>query len=438
MQIDLSNLIKQNEKVAVAVSGGADSVALLYYTLSQAEKYPFKVIAINVEHGIRGQASKSDTEFVIDLCEKLGVELIKYSVDSPLKAKTEKISLEEAARNLRYDCFFDAINSGKCDKVSTAHNLSDNFESVLLNLFRGTGTKGVAGIESNFNDKIIRPFLGVSKEQIEKYVEENDLPFVTDQSNFDDDYTRNYLRLNVTPKIKEIFPEAEKSVYRFSKIARAENDYLEEQAALNLKTFTDRAEIVLPLHDALIPRCAIAAFKHLEVKKDWEKTHIDAIITLKTATNGAKANLIGGVIAIKEYDKIVLYKSNETFTDEKPFKIGKTVFGNSVIDIQVVDKPTDLKCGFYADLEKIPKSAVIRTKRAGDKFTKFGGGSKSLGDYLTDKKIPLRLRDAIPVLADGKDILFIFGIALSDKIKVDQKTEKIIKFTYEENYEQKS
>ncbi len=437
MQIDLSKFIAPNQTVAVAVSGGVDSVALLYYMLSQAEKYHIKIVAVNVEHGIRGQASKDDTNFVESLCAKLGVKLYKYSVDSLLKAKSDKLSLEEAARILRYDCFFDLISKGCCDKVATAHHLSDNFESVILNLFRGTGLKGVSGIESNYNDKIIRPFLSVSKHQIQVYAKAQNLSFVTDQTNFDDDYTRNNIRLNLTPIIKQIFPEAEKSVYRFSEIAKAENQYIEEQSQKALTLYDDCAEIALPLHDALICRCVISAFKHLGIKKDWEKVHIDAVCSLKSAKNGTTLELKNNVCAVKEYQKIVIYKSFNATSTELPFSLGNLTFLNYQLNVQAVNSQVDLKDGFYADLDKIPTSAVIRTKKDGDKFTKFGGGSKSLGDFLTDKKVPLRIRNNLPLVADGKEILFIFGIAISDKIKVTENTEKIIKFTIEENYEQK-
>ena len=436
MQIDLSKFLAPNQTVAVAVSGGVDSVALLYYMLSQAEKYHIKIVAVNVEHGIRGQASKDDTNFVESLCAKLGVKLYKYSVDSLLKAKSDKLSLEEAARILRYDCFFDLISKGCCDKVATAHHLSDNFESVILNLFRGTGLKGVSGIESNYNDKIIRPFLSVSKHQIQVYAKAQNLSFVTDQTNFDDDYTRNNIRLNLTPIIKQIFPEAEKSVYRFSEIAKAENQYIEEQSQKALTLYDDCAEIALPLHDALICRCAINAFKHLGIKKDWEKVHIDAVCALKSAKNGTTLELKNNVCAVKEYQKIVIYKSFNATAKELPFSLGNLTFTKYQLNVQAVNSQVDLKDGFYADLDKIPNSAVIRTKKDGDKFTKFGGGSKSLGDFLTDKKVPLRIRNNLPLVADGKEILFIFGIAISDKIKVTENTEKIIKFTIEENYEQ--
>ena len=157
MNTDLSIFIKQNEIVAVALSGGEDSVALLHFLLSRSSLLGFKVIALNVEHGIRGEDSLSDTNFVKELCRRLNVELICYSVDSLSKAQTDKLSVEQAARALRYECFYRAIAEGKCDKVATAHHRRDNVESVLFNLFRGSGLKGVSGITPCYDGKIIRP-----------------------------------------------------------------------------------------------------------------------------------------------------------------------------------------------------------------------------------------------------------------------------------------
>ena len=182
--------------------------------LTESKKFPFNVVAINVEHGIRGENSVKDTEFVKKFCDDNGVNLFCYSVDSLTYASENKLSIEQAARKLRYDCFFDALNKGLCDKVATAHHLSDLTESVLINVFRGTGIKGVVGIK-NYNDKIIRPFLNVKKQDIDEYLKENDIPFVTDETNLLDDYTRNRVRHFVVPEIKKIFPEVEKSIARF-------------------------------------------------------------------------------------------------------------------------------------------------------------------------------------------------------------------------------
>ena len=213
MHIDLSKFSITNQTVGVALSGGGDSMALLHYLLKESKLYNFSIIAINIEHGIRGNDSIKDTEFVINYCKNNGISLLTYSVDCKKYAKENNLSLEQAGRILRYQCFYKAIEENRCDLVATAHHLKDNFESVLFNLFRGTALKGLCGIEQNFENKIIRPFLSVSKAEIEEYLDANQIPYVVDQTNFCTDYTRNDLRLNVIPEIEKIFPNAQTSAY---------------------------------------------------------------------------------------------------------------------------------------------------------------------------------------------------------------------------------
>ncbi len=427
MQVDLNNLIKPNQTVAIALSGGSDSMALLNYMLSASKTYPFNVIAINVEHGIRGENSKKDTEFVKNYCAQKGVSLLCYAVDCLKKAKEEKLTVEQSARALRYECFYDAITTGKCDLVATAHHQSDNAETVLFNLFRGTGLAGVTGIAKNLNDKIIRPFIGVSKQEINEYLTTNKIPFVNDETNDCDDYTRNYLRHNVMPKILEIFPKAETSISRFTEIASLENDFIEQAVKSALRLYPDRAEISLPQHPAIISRAVINALRHLGVDKDWEKAHIDGAIKLCSQNNGDKADLKNGVKIIKEYDKLTLYRDDEQENMELPFSIGEHHFNGQTLKISVTNSAINLKDGLYLDADKIPRTAVIRTKQDGDIFTKFGGGTKKLSDYLTDRKIPQRLRNGLPLIANGKTVLAVFGVAVSEKIKVDENTKTIIK-----------
>lgn len=436
MQVDLFNNVKKGETVAIAVSGGSDSMALLYYMNQVADKYGIKIIALNVEHGIRGESSKKDSLFVKSYCEKNNIPLLLYSVDSIKKAKEDKLSVEQSARILRYECFFDAINNKKCDKVATAHHKKDNVESVLFNLFRGTGLKGVSGINQNYDGKIIRPFLTVDKAEIESFVKENSIPFVNDETNFNDDYTRNFIRLNVLPKIKEVFPEVENSVSRFSEIVKEDDDFLEQTATKSVKLTKTKAEIPLPLHPAIFKRAVIIALKSLGIFKDWEKAHVDSIFALSTAENGKSVSLPKNICAIKEYDKIVIFKKTEKLKKNINFAVGKfDFFGNTLIIEDVENKNCDLTLGLFADKDKIPKDSIIRFKKDGDVFNKFGGGTKKLNDYLTDKKIPLRLRSSIPVLAYKNDILIIFGVAVSNKLKVDDSTKNIIKFSYEDTNE---
>ncbi len=436
MKITLDGYIKKNQTVAVALSGGSDSMALLYYMREIAEKYPFKLIAINVEHGIRGDASKKDTEFVQNVCKNLGVELLCYSVDCTSYAKERKLSTEEAARILRYECFFDAISKEKCDKVATAHHNRDNAESVLFNVFRGTGLKGLAGINVDRSSKIIRPFIKVSKEEIENYVTENKIPFVTDESNFSDEYTRNYIRLKILPEIKRIFPDVESSISRLSEIAKDEDEFLDKLADENLIFFDGYAQIPVNLDKVIFNRAVLLSVKRLGIEKDWQKTHVDAVYKLRELKNGSRIILPKRFTAFKEYDKIILTQNNDVDDiAEIPFAIGQFSFCGSRLAVEFTDRPKNLKDGLYLDFDKIPNDAVIRTKKPSDSFTKFGGGTKKLNDYLTDIKIPLRLRNTLPVIAVGNIVFAIFGVAVSEKVKVDSSTENIIKITKEENNE---
>ncbi len=430
MFVDIKDLIIEGETVAVATSGGIDSMALLHYLSSVKSEYNFNVVCLNVEHGIRGEQSKSDSKFVKDYCAEKGIPCLFYEVNCAKYAEKNKLSLEEGARKLRYECFYDALKGGKCDKVATAHHLSDNAESILFNLFRGAGAKGISGIE-RINGKIIRPFLSVKKEEIENYVSENGIPFVVDQTNFDTDYTRNYIRHEILPKIEKVFPEAKESICRTAEIIKADDKFLTDLAENIVECGENSVKVNVDADFPVFSRATIIALKYLGVKKDWEKKHIDSAFSLTKMKNGAKTYLPMGIIAIKEYDKIVFYKSTEKDQKEFEFSDGFFFVFDKKYDIISVNFVNDLTGGLYADGDKLV-GATVRTMREGDRFTKFGGGTKSLGDYFTDKKIPLRLRNSIPLVAKDNDILVIFGLAVSDKVKVTENTKNIKKFISEE------
>jgi tRNA(Ile)-lysidine synthase len=318
------------------------------------------------------------------------------------------------------------INDGLADKVATAHHLSDNAESVLFNLFRGTGVKGAVGIESNFNDKIIRPFLQVTTTQIEDYISKHNLKFVTDSTNFDDDYTRNALRHKVLPQIKELFPQAEKSIKRFGEIIKQDNDFIEGVARQTIVADGENFYIPLPCHKAVFSRACIIALNQLGVKKDWGKVHVDDAFSLTQKQNGASINLPHGVVAVKEYDKITFYKPQTPADKCLKLELGTFDFCGKTIQIKSASKGVDLKSGLFVDFDKIPKSAIIRTVKQGDEFTKFGGGTKSLNDYFTDVKLALRLRTTTPIIVDGNTVYAIFGVGISELAKVDKNTKTIV------------
>lgn len=432
------DLFNKGETIAVALSGGKDSVALLYSLLSVKDKLGIIVKAVNIEHGIRGATSKRDSMFVADLCQKLSVPLKTYQLDCVKFSEENRYGIEEGARIARYDCFKSAIGEGFCDKVATAHHLSDSVETLLFNLFRGASLSGMTGIKSERNNgKIIRPFADTPKSEIEKYVADNGLPFVDDETNFESVYSRNYIRNEIMPVVSARFPEAEKSIGRFLKIAESENDFLEELAKKSLTRDGNAYVISIDTPDCIFARSVVLAMKSLGIAKDYVKLHVDAVLSLKNLVNGSKISLPRNVYAAREYDKIAIYKAVKSDGNfEKPFAlgyidgaIGKLSFG------EINEKEKNVNELKYSrslvfDLNKLPKNAVIRYKRSGDYFKKFGGGRKKLNDYFTDKKIPLRLRDSIPLVCADGEVYIICGIEISDLIKVDKGTEKVVQCTY--------
>lgn len=432
MKVDCALFEGKFNKVAVATSGGPDSMALLHFLNANKDLLKIHLLAINVEHGIRGKDSISDSQFVKDYCTNNSIPLLSYSVDSISYAKDNKLSLEESARALRYQCFNDAKAQGLFDYLLTAHHALDNVETVLFNLFRGSGLSGLSGIPKE-KDYIVRPLINVGKDEIEAYVMANNVPYVADQTNFCDDYTRNFIRLNVIPKIKEIFPKAEQSVSRLVDTVKKENDFLDQLATNSLKVFSDRIEIALDTPEVVLRRAVIKALKLLGVKKDWEKIHVEDAVSLTKKQNGDRISLPLSITLYREYDKLVFEKDKQIDKKEINFSLGCFTLGEKKVIIEKVDSNVDLKDGnFYLDLDKIPDGTVIRYARNNDVFTKFGGGTKSLGDYFTDKKVALRIRDRLPIIAKDNQVFAIFSIAISDKAKIDQSTKTIIKITYED------
>lgn len=428
-------LFRRGEVVAVAFSGGKDSACLFDILLKNKASLGIVLKAVNVEHGIRGESSVKDSEFVLSVCEKANVPLKTYKLDCKTFSAEHGYSEEEGARIARYGCFKDALDSGFCDKIATAHHLSDSVETVLFNLFRGASVSGVTGIAvTAMNGKIIRPLANVSRAEIDAYAADNAVEFVTDETNFSNEYSRNFIRNEVLPLIRERFPEVEKSIGRFAEISEKENDYLNSLAAAALEKKQGAYLLNTALPDCVLARAVVIALKKSGVGKDYEKTHVDAVIALKSAENGCGVDLPKGLRAVKEYDKIAVYPVSEFVTEQKevPFKTGKAEgFGRYLSFVKQADeKIKTLKF----DGDKLPKNAVIRYRRDGDEFKKFGGGRKKLNDYFTDMKVPKRLRDGIPLVCCGKEVYLVCGIEISDLIKVDKDTKNMLQCIYVDNY----
>ncbi len=415
--------INKNDNIMVALSGGKDSMCLLNLLYSIKGKYNLTLQAVNIEHGIRGEESIKDSLFVKNYCEKLNIPIKLFTVDAVKFSKENGYSLEQGARILRYQIFNDLLNEDKTLKIATAHHQSDNAESVLFNLFRGTGLKGLSGISQNSN-RIIRPLLTVKKVEIDQYVEENEIPFVQDLTNFDTTYSRNFIRNELFSKICEKFPMAIDNINAFSSLAREEDEFLDSLAVKLVDFESENLSVKINAEPVLLKRAIIIALKECGINKDYTKKHIDACFDLSLNQNGTFIILANDVKVVKEYENLVFYNSFPE-KDERvyDYALGSFTFNNSLITVE--NSQTIKENALNFDGDKIPKNAVIRTRKSGDVFTKFSGGTKKLKDYFIDKKIKRFKRDLIPLIAVDNQVLLIFGVEISEQIKIDKNTKNI-------------
>lgn len=375
---------------------------------------------LNIEHGIRAEQSIADSAFVKDFCRQKGIECFVETVDAIAFAKAEGIGLEQAARILRHRIFKQYITEGRAEKVALAHHKQDAAESVLMHILRGCGLEGLSAM-SEVDGHIIRPLLSLSRQQIDDYAKQHNVPFRVDATNLDAKYSRNFIRLELLPKAEEKYPNATGALLRLSHIAKKTLSFLDGFISKDIAKTNDKVAIPCTdiLREDIIADLNIkTALDMIEARTDFEACHYTLIKQLAKGKNGARLALAGGFSAIKEYDKILICKTemqkNDSICGE--FKFCDHRFDSFFISIEKVAKVEKDKA-LYIDKAKIPTSAIWRYAQKGDSFKAYGGGTKSLGDYFTDKKIPLRKRGSLPLLCDGSKVLLIGGVQIADEIK---------------------
>ncbi len=402
---DLS--VYAGKHICVAVSGGRDSMALIDFIFTHTGEYGVSLSALNCDHKIRGEASARDSAFVADWCARREIPLLRFVWEFS-GAKTE-----QAARAWRRSCFNKALDGG-ADFVATAHHIGDNAETVLFNLARGSAVAGLTGISDG--GRIIHPLIHCTRKQIEAYVAEHGVSFVDDETNFTDAYTRNKIRRNVLPELEKAVPGAAGNIFRLSRLAAEDEGYFQR--------VIDRDGILkITPYGAEIKRCDPVVFKRAAVKAIKHFRRIDYTGEQLARLVELEKNKKFGFLGLTAYggaDKIVITQTEADSGEIAFFEYcGNDFYGSRLI---VSDNPEGARLKFDAD--RLPATAVIRFRRDGDKFKKFGGGTKSLGDYFTDMKIPLWLRGRIPLIADGDEVLAVCGVEISDWIRITENTER--------------
>ena len=418
----------RGKTVGAAVSGGSDSVALLHFLRAhQSELGIAKLICVNVEHGIRGSDSRADSEFVQKLCEKWDIPLLFTSASVPSLAKTRKVSLELAARELRYEYFRELISLGECDLVATAHNLSDNAETVLMNVLRGSGGRGAAGIPYE-SAGIVRPLLDTPKSEIMEYISRHGLEYAEDASNLDTAYTRNFVRHGLIPLAETRFPGASAALAAFASALREDGELLDSLARELI--FPDRGALLVRAENrppALVKRALGLALERLGAREDAGRAHYAAALRLiASGSAGDGLDFPGGVRVASEYGSLAVYLEGGEVPRPLLFSEGIAEFGSYALRM-TYDEPFSPKKGrLQLDADKLPKAAQLRCIQSGDRFKALGGGTKKLCDYFTDIKLPLRLRAGVPLICAGSEVLAVCGIEVSDRVKITSDTRKTL------------
>lgn len=430
-------LFHKGDIVGVGVSGGSDSMCLLHYLNAHKAELGISVVAITIDHGLREQA-KQDVLFVKNFCEQNNIGVLSFKGDVANIKLQRKQTIEQAAREFRYGVFEELLANKKVTKIALGHHLQDQTETILLNIFRGTGLLGASGMDIVRDGVYVRPLLTTPKSDIMAYIEANEVPYINDETNQQNEYARNYIRNLIMPLVRNKWKNADKTISNFGAICKQDEEYI--QSTISTKGIVVKnGTVTIPISyfvyaESVVKRMLLNALKSIGVSVNIENKHLNLVIDLAmNGENGAHINLPNKVKVYKEYHMLTLTNNlYEPVSQEWAFKTGKIdVSGFGVIEVKKTSKPNIEGFDHYVDAKKLPRGVVWRLREDGDVFEKFGGGTKLLSDFLTNKKVPSRLRKTLPVLAKGNEIFVVAGIEISDKVKLDEttKTRYMIKAT---------
>ena len=390
-------MVQPGDTVIAAVSGGSDSVALLFALYLLKEKLEITVEAVHFNHNLqnRGEESIRDEKFVREFCDRYDIPL---HVGSAWVTAGEK-GLEAAARDARY-AYFQKLNG----KVATAHTADDNAETVLMHLVRGTGLKGLGGI-APVRGNVIRPMLTCTQQDVNAFLEEWCLPHVEDSCNHGDAFLRNRLRHHVMPFLKEENPRLPENLSRMALRLREDEEVLSAQAAFETLPPVEDLKAMPP---AIRSRCLERFLKESGVKEPEEKHIAAAEGLLYSQRPSARISFSGGITVAREYDRLVVLQECDVPETAELQIPGVT----ELPGWRITCAPAEELLNTADTFTVIPEGTVIlRSRQSGDSI-RLSGGSKTLKKLFIDRNIPAAQRDGIPVLADEAGILGVYGIGV--------------------------
>ncbi len=450
--IQKHNLLEKGDHVIVGVSGGPDSICLLYVLFDLKDEYQLDLSVVHINHMLRGKDADEDETYVKELCSKEGIPFYSYKINVREMGKRMSTGEEEAGRKARYDAFLEILKKTNADKIAIAQNMNDQAETLLMRLVRGSGLDGLAGIDYKRDGIIIRPLLDISREEIEQYCKDNNLKPRTDKTNLKAIYTRNKIRLELIPYLEDNFnSRIISNLWKTAKILKEDKDFIysfvnEAYKKCCIQKIDKEVHIQKEkyekLHPAVKKRVILKAIGDLGVHQDIGTIHLESVLhIIDENKTSAGLDLPYDIRVEVGYENIVITRNKA----EKSFQgfCYKLEWGNN---IQIKELSASLYWEIAAnsgqeiskndyikffDYDKFKAPLVVRTRKSGDRFSPLGmAGSKKLKDFYIDEKIPRKQREKIPLVCCGSDVAWIIGYRVSDRFKIDDTTRRILILKY--------
>jgi tRNA(Ile)-lysidine synthase len=446
--IEQNNLLSEGDLVLIGLSGGPDSVALLRLLASLRKPLRLSLAAVYVNHQLRPRAAAKEERFCQELCHRYGIDLTLVSENVTELAKKKNMSIEEASRDFRYSLYEFIANEDGHDRIALGHHADDQAETILFRIIRGTGPDGLAGIPVK-RDKFIRPLLGVSKQGILDYLKKLGQAYCEDRSNRDVTYSRNFIRQKLLPSIRErLNPEVDGSLLRLSEIAVSESQFLErivDKVVRKAVQISPGGKFILDLNIVcgyddwlrrrLLRRCVRKLSGTISVPS---REVVERLLGLVEGRSKA-ISLPDGLRALRVDDRLVL-QAGRVGSFEQALKLdGRTrlelpslsfTAELSEYDGEPVQKARRSN-KVELDWNRIEPPLSVRSIRAGDRFQPLNlAGTKKVGNYLTDSKVPTIFRDETVLVCDQIGIVWLVGFEIDERVKITRGTRKVLTIEY--------
>ncbi len=445
------HMIEQGEKIVVGVSGGADSMCLLAVLQELAPEWDLQLHVVHVNHLLREEAAEEE-RYVREYCNKQGIPCTVFHKDIKEYAEEAGCSIEEAGRDYRYECFELACRQEKCQKIAVAHHQKDRVETLLFHMLRGTGMRGLGSIPA-VRGKIIRPLLYVDRAEIEHFLQEHGIGYVTDASNATDDYSRNLIRNRILPQIQDVNAQAIPHMAAVADLAQEYWQYVEGQAQIWEKEWVkirkDRVLIdsgAMKSQPELLQRHVIYRLltQLAGSAKDIRQIHVEQIRSLLDKPVGKQIHLPYGLMGCSRYESICIQKTDSVQTDrardmepvmiQVPGIVRLNGIGEIACSLRKIEQIPEISKKVYTkmfDYDKINDTLCVRNPRAGDYFImNVQGERKKLSRYFVDHKIAQEERQRMLVLAEGDRIDWIIGQRIGEDVKITETTKTVLQVEF--------